>query len=83
MSTQPEQTAMPPVKIAFVLDDRVVDVLHTDDRLASIFLSEPKILDVTQWMLDNPGKELVGLDYVDTTTDGVTSYLFTSPEADK
>lgn len=38
---------MPPVKIAFILDDQVVDILHTDNRLASIFLSEPVIVDVT------------------------------------
>lgn len=38
---------MPPVKIAFVIDDMVVDILHTDNRLAAIFLSEPTILDVT------------------------------------
>lgn len=38
---------MPPVKIAFVIDDQVVDILHTDNRLAAIFLSDPVILDVT------------------------------------
>jgi len=34
-------------KIAFVLDNEVVDILHTDDRLAAIFLSEPKAIDIT------------------------------------
>jgi len=38
---------IPPIKIAFVIDDEVVDILHTDSRLAAIFLSEPKIIDVT------------------------------------
>lgn len=38
---------LPPIKIAFVIDGKVVDVLHTDERLAAIFLSEPTIVDVT------------------------------------
>ena len=38
---------LPPVKIAFVIDNEVVDVLHTDERLGAIFLSEPTIVDVT------------------------------------
>ena len=38
----------PPVKIAFIIDGKVVDVLHTDERLASIFLSDPVVIDVTQ-----------------------------------
>lgn len=37
----------PPVKLAFIIDGEVVDVLHTDLRLAAIFLSEPIIIDVT------------------------------------
>ena len=39
--------ALPPVKIAFIIDGEVVDVLHTDERLGAIFLSEPVIVDVT------------------------------------
>lgn len=45
--TQPAQPQMPPIKVAFIIDDKVVDVLHTDDRLAAIFLSEPIMVDVT------------------------------------
>lgn len=45
MSTEQQ---MPPMKIAFVLDGTVVDVLHTDERLAAIFLSGPTIVDVTE-----------------------------------
>ena len=37
----------PPVKLAFIIDNTVLDVLHTDDRLAAIFLSEPLIIDVS------------------------------------
>lgn len=52
MAKQPVQEPvaappMPPVKLAFIIDNVVVDILHTDDRLAAIFLSEPVILDVT------------------------------------
>jgi len=38
---------MPPVKVAFILDNVVADVLHTDNRLAAIFLSDPVVIDVT------------------------------------
>ena len=38
---------LPPVKIAFVLDGVVQDILHMDDRLAAIFLSEPTVVDVS------------------------------------
>jgi hypothetical protein len=47
MSNQPQQQALPPVKIAFIIDGKVIDILHTDDRLAAIFLSQPTIVDVT------------------------------------
>lgn len=47
MSNAPE---LPPVKIAFVIDNIVADVLHTDERLAAIFLSEPVAVDVTDQM---------------------------------
>lgn len=33
--------------LAFVLDNEVVDIMLTDDRLAAIFLSNPIIIDVT------------------------------------
>jgi hypothetical protein len=38
---------LPPVTLAFVLDEKVVDVLHTDERLAAIFLSQPTVVDIT------------------------------------
>lgn len=38
----------PPIKVAFIIDGKVVDVLHTDQRLAAIFLSDPVVIDVTQ-----------------------------------
>ena len=45
--TQEEIQALTPKKIAFVIDGEVIDILHTDERLAAIFLSQPQILDVT------------------------------------
>jgi hypothetical protein len=51
--TTNQQPAMPPVKIAFVIDNQVVDVLHTDDRLAAIFLSDPVTVDVSDLFDDN------------------------------
>ena len=36
------------IKLAFILDNEVVDILHTDDRLAAIFLSNPKVIDITE-----------------------------------
>lgn len=38
---------MPPVRVAFILDNVVADVLHTDDRLAAIFLSNPLVIDIS------------------------------------
>ena len=35
------------VKVAFVIDNEVVDILHTDERLGSILLSNPTIIDVS------------------------------------
>lgn len=35
--------------IALLIDDVVVDVIYTDNRLAAILLSEPQIIDVTDY----------------------------------
>lgn len=43
----PESETIPPVKVAYVIDNLVVDVVYTDERLGSIFLSEPIIIDIT------------------------------------
>ena len=59
-----DNTPLPPVKLAFVIDGTVVDVLHTDDRLAAIFLSQPTIIDVTD-LYDSNGTDfnLISWDY--------------------
>jgi len=54
---------LPPIKVAFVLDGKVVDILHTDNRLAAIFLSEPLILDVTDLVDDVANNAYVGASY--------------------
>jgi hypothetical protein len=56
---------VPPVTIAFVIDDHVVDMIKTDERLASIFLSNPKIIDITN---DRNFSEIqIGTEYHDET----------------
>ena len=45
--TSSEVEALPPVKIAYIIDNTVVDVVYTDERLGSIFLSNPVIVDIT------------------------------------
>lgn len=41
------QSPLPPMKVAFILDGRVQEMLHTDNKLAAIFLSEPVVVDIT------------------------------------
>ena len=41
---QPQE---PPIKIAFILDGEIADILHTDERLAAIFTSNPLVIDIT------------------------------------
>jgi hypothetical protein len=38
--------------IAFVVDDEVADIIFTDDRLSAIFLSQPKMVEITSIMAD-------------------------------
>lgn len=62
---QPEQIAqaqqqLPPIKLAFVLDGEVVDILHTDERLAAIFTSNPLVLNVTGHLVQDGGNVTIG-----------------------
>lgn len=63
--------------LAFVIDGKVQDVLHTDSRLAAIFLSEPQIVEVTDWYANrtDANQNLVGAAF-----DGAG---FTLPDADE
>jgi len=67
MTTTPENTGpgivMPPHKVAFVIDGKVQDIIHTEDRLAAIMLSNPTIVDVTDIWADNGGASMVGMFY--------------------
>ena len=68
-----DQPVLPPNKIAFIIDGNVVDVFHTDDRLAAIMLSNPIIVDATNFYATQPeGTHIVGWKF-----DGST---FTAPE---
>lgn len=59
---------LPPNKIGFAIDGRVLDVLHTDTRLAAILLSEPTIFDATKYYVGTPdGFNIVGWDFDGTT----------------
>ena len=53
----------PPHKIAFIIDNEVVEVLHTEDRLAAILLSNPTILDVTNQVVTQQLEIAPGLVY--------------------
>lgn len=54
---------LPPVKIAFIIDGEVVDVLHTDERLGAIFTSNPIVKNVTGQLIENDGIVQVGALY--------------------
>ena len=58
-----EEQSLPPKKIVFIIDGEVVDILHTDERLSAIFLSQPLILDITEEMSDNPNYIIPGATY--------------------
>lgn len=66
-----ENNAVRPIKIAFIIDGEVVDILHTQDRLAAILLSEPTIVDITDVKNDSNSDIYPGWTY-DSTTDTFT-----------
>jgi hypothetical protein len=45
-----DTSQLPPIKLAFIIDGEVADILHTDERLAAIFTSQPLVMDVTEKM---------------------------------
>jgi hypothetical protein len=52
-----------PAKIAYILDGQVVDILHTDERLAAIFLSNPIVIDVSDKFDNGSSDVIVGTKY--------------------
>jgi hypothetical protein len=51
--------------VAFIIDGVVQDVLHSEARLAAIFLSDPVMVEVTDWYQarTNSSQNLVGATY--------------------
>jgi len=47
MSENTNEVSLPPVAIGFIVDNEVVEILHTEERLANILLSNPLVLNVT------------------------------------
>jgi hypothetical protein len=64
-----------PVQLALIINNKVVDVLHTDERLSAIFLSNPTMLDVSAWYSDpeNVNKNLVDASYNQETQEFLLS----------
>jgi hypothetical protein len=56
-----------PIKIAYIIDGEVVDILHTDERLASIFLSNPILVDVTDKFNNGSSSINIGTRYDSAT----------------
>lgn len=50
--TEQNDQIINPVKIAFIIDGELVDIMYTDERLAAILLSSPKIMDISDYPED-------------------------------
>lgn len=59
----------PPIKLAFIIDNEVADILHTDDRLAAIFLSNPTVIDITEKIMQDPSSVMPGMIYNSETNE--------------
>lgn len=46
---------LPPYKIAFIIDNEVVQIIHASERFAAILTSNPIIKDVTGMLVDDGG----------------------------
>lgn len=53
-TSAPSVAQMPPKSIAFVIDDEIVDVLYTDERMSAILLSNPVIIDLSNIITNAP-----------------------------
>ena len=58
-----EPVELPPIKIAFIIDNKVVELLHTDERISAILLSNPLILDVTEKISSTDEYIMIGSTY--------------------
>jgi hypothetical protein len=71
-----DEPQLGPIKLAFIIDNKVVDLLHTDERFKAVFMSNPLILDVTN-IEDTPGQYVM----VGSTYDPETgNFLYSSGE---
>lgn len=73
MTTAPQNEQ--PIRLAFIIDNEVLDILHTDERLAAIFLSNPTIVDVTDNLYQNGGTAQLGSIYDPATKEFSTSTI--------
>ena len=64
---------VPYIKLALIIDGEVVDILHTQDRLAAILLSNPTVVDITDVKNDSNSEIYPGWTY------DSTDYTFTPP----
>ena len=67
------ENTLPPVKVAFVIDGVIVDILHTDERLSNILLANPTVINVTG--TDGEPEHLPG-DLYDSATGTFTKMTF-------
>jgi hypothetical protein len=67
------ENTLPPVKVAFVINGEIVDILHTDERLSNILLANPTVLNVTG--ADGEPEYLPG-DLYDAETGTFTKMVF-------
>jgi len=58
-----EPVELPPIKIAFIIDNKVVELLNTDERISAILLSNPLILDVTEKISNTDEYIMIGSTY--------------------
>jgi hypothetical protein len=68
-----------PIKVAFILDNTVIDVMNTDDRWGAIFLSDPTMVDVSD--LVKEGKPLIGGSYNPLTKQVIPVEITEAPAA--
>lgn len=72
------ENVLPPIKVAFIIDNEVVDVLHTDERLGAILLSNPTIMDIT--LEDGKQAAFVGDKYDPENNKFISSRIEILPE---
>jgi hypothetical protein len=60
---------IPSVKVALILDETILDVLHVDERLGAILLSNPLVINVTEVFQKTPEKasKLINAKYDEDT----------------